>query len=97
MKFFLLFVPTLAALWVFFDSQKRGYSIGKGLLWAIGVFFVMIVFLPLYLAVRNRKQRTASPPSSQRDSAPPTPCFYCGRPYEGNPKLCPHCGQNLKF
>jgi hypothetical protein len=53
--------------------------------------------LPLYLAVRNRKQKASSPPFPRPDSTPPTPCFYCGRPYEGNPKLCPHCGQNLKF
>ena len=75
MEILLFFVPMVAALWVFFDSQKRGYSIGKGLLWAIGVFFVMIVFLPLYLAARNRMQRKASPPSSQRDSVLSTPAF----------------------
>jgi rubrerythrin len=26
-----------------------------------------------------------------------TPCFYCGQPYQGNPKTCPNCGQNLKM
>lgn len=94
----LLFVfPLIAALWVFFDSQKCGYSIGKGLLWAIGVFLVLIVFLPLYLVARSRKKRTASAASSPSDSVPATSCFYCGRPYTGNQKLCPHCGQNLNF
>jgi hypothetical protein len=96
LKLLLFFVPMVAALWVFFDSQKHGYSIGKGLLWAIGVFFAMIVFLPLYLVARRRKPQMSPSPSSRQDS-PPTACFYCGRPYEGSPKLCPHCGQNLRL
>jgi hypothetical protein len=96
LKFILFFLPLIAALWVFFDSQKRGYSVGKGLLWASGVFLAMIVFLPLYLVARRRKPETASARPPQQD-APSSTCFYCGRPYEGTPKLCPHCGQNLKL
>jgi rRNA maturation endonuclease Nob1 len=36
---------------------------------------------------------------AQRSQAPTqgTPCFYCGQSYQGDPKTCPHCGQNLKI
>ena len=90
-------LPLVIALWVFFDSQKHGYTFSQGLLWAIGVFFILIVFLPLYLSYRNkRKQRTPAPGQIAVLSSS-TSCFYCGQPYPGDPKICPHCGQNLKI
>lgn len=83
------------ALWVYYDSQKHGYSFGKGLLWAIGVFFALFIFLPLYLFARARRRRlaeaTADKPLYYRT------CFYCGKIFEGEPNFCPNCGQNLKF
>ena len=85
------------AIWVFYDSQKRGYAISRGLLWAIGVFFILILFLPLYLASRKRKERMQA---ADREAAAPPPlnlCFYCRQAYEGNPTVCPHCGQRLNF
>ena len=85
------------AMWVFFDSQKRGYTISRGLLWAIGVFSILIIFLPLYLAARKKKERMQS---AAREAAAPPPlslCFYCRRGYEGDPTFCPHCGQKLKM
>jgi hypothetical protein len=83
----------IVAFWVYFDSQKRGFSFGRGLLWAVLVFFFLIVFLPMYLAIRKK-------PGLRRKSPGEVPpmwhtCFYCRRPYEGEPKLCPHCGQDL--
>ena len=96
MRYLILSINLVAALWVFFDSQKRGYSVGKGLLWAIGVFFLLIIFLPLYFVARKRKERLAAGSAEPQLSASVTPCFYCGRGYEGDPQTCPHCGQNLK-
>jgi len=96
MRYLILSINLVAALWVFFDSQKRGYSVGKGLLWAIGVFFLLIVFLPLYLISRKRRERLAARAEEPQPFITLTPCFYCGRSYEGDPKTCPHCGQNLK-
>lgn len=84
------------AMWVFFDSQKRGYTISRGLLWAIGVFFILIVFLPLYLAARKKKERMQA---AAREAPAPPPlslCFYCRQGYEGNPTVCPRCGQKLE-
>jgi type VI protein secretion system component VasK len=99
MFFFILIniISLAVALWVFYDSQKRGYTVSRGLLWAVGVFFVLIVFLPLYLAARKKKERMQA--AAREASALPTLslCFYCRQGYEGNPTVCPHCGQNLKM
>ena len=98
--FFFLFANIISlaiAMWVFYDSQKRGYTVSRGLLWAVGVFFVLIVFLPLYLAARKKKERMQA---AAREASIPSSvnlCFYCRQGYEGNPTVCPHCGQNLKM
>ena len=96
---FILFyvVPLIVAMWVFFDSQKHGYTFWQGLLWAIGVFFLLIVFLPLYFFSRNKRRRLAPAPERVETPTPGTACFYCGQPYPGDPKTCPNCGQNLKM
>ncbi len=96
---FILFyvVPLIVALWVFFDSQKHGYTFWQGLLWAIGVFFLLIVFLPLYFFSRNKRRKLAPLPQRVQTPVPGTPCFYCGQSYAGDPKTCPYCGQNLKI
>jgi len=99
MLFFLFanIVSLAIAMWVFYDSQKRGYTVSRGLLWAVGVFSILIVFLPLYLAARKKKEkiqavaREAAIPSSLNQ------CFYCRQGYEGNPTVCPHCGQKLEM
>lgn len=46
-----------AGIWVFNDAQKRSYSTLSALLWAIGTFLLLIVFLPLYLISRSRKEK----------------------------------------
>jgi hypothetical protein len=95
---FILFyvVPLIVAMWVFFDSQKHGYTFWQGLLWAIGVFFILIIFLPLYFFSRNKRRKMAPVPGQAQAPTSGTPCFYCGQPYQGDPKTCPNCGQNLK-
>ena len=98
--FFFLFVNIIAltlGMWVFYDSQKRGYTVSRGLLWAVGVFFILIIFLPLYLAARKKKERMHA--AARQASAPPplSLCFYCRQGYEGNPTVCPHCGQKLEM
>ena len=95
---FLFPLITLAvALWVFFDSQKRGYSIWKGLMWSVLVFMMLIVFLPLYLFTSRRKGMVQTREEEERPIQETTKCFYCGRPYQGDPNTCPNCGQNLKI
>ncbi len=43
-------------LWVFRDARNRYPDLGRPLLWAVLVFLVLIVFLPLYLFVRPPKR-----------------------------------------
>ncbi len=98
--FFFVFVNVLSfavAMWVFFDSQKRGFTLRRSLLWVVGVFFILIVFLPLYLAARKREDQARA--AAREAPAPPASnlCFYCRQAYEGSPSSCPHCGQNLKM
>ncbi len=91
----ILIINLLVALWVFYDAQKKGFTLWQSFLWAMGVFFLLIIFLPLYLIVRRRKggwQTKEVPLSSSAMKV----CFYCGRPYGGEPERCPNCGQNLK-
>ena len=90
-----LFISLIVAFWVFYDSKKHGYSVLKGLSWAIGVFFALIIFLPLYLFFRNKRKRLAAAGKAAEVSPSLTRCFYCRRGYEGNPKICHHCGQTL--
>jgi hypothetical protein len=97
MIYLLPLISLIAALWVFYDSQKRGYSVWRGLFWAVGVSLFLIVFLPLYLVVRNKKERLSAREQETQAPAPLTSCFYCGQGYAGDPKVCPHCGQNLKM
>lgn len=51
-------------LWVYRDARARYPGPAKPLLWALLVFMVLIVFLPLYLFLR--------PPKRMADGRPPT-------------------------
>ncbi len=42
------------AVWMYFDAKDRGYRTISAVGWALGIFFLMIVFLPLYLHVRKK-------------------------------------------
>ncbi len=90
MVYLIQVVSLVAALWTFFDSQQRGYSFGRGLLWAVGVFLLVIVFLPLYLRSRRNMEMARAEADQSLKS-----CFYCRQPYQGRPSACPHCGQKL--
>ncbi len=92
MIFLVLSVNLAISLWVFYDSQKRGFPFWEGEMWAVLVFLLLIVFLPAYFVSRRRRARRAA----REASAALTPCFYCGKGYEDHPRVCPHCGQNLK-
>jgi uncharacterized membrane protein YvbJ len=92
-----LTINLIIALWVYYDSQKHGYSFWQGLLWAVGVFLVLFIFLPFYLFARNKRRKLAAATGRTQAPSSLTRCFYCGKEYEGDPKFCPNCGQNLKF
>lgn len=96
MIFFVLSANLAISLWVFYDSQKHGYRFWEGLMWAVLVFLLLIVFLPAYFISRRRRANLAMRASGSPAPSSLTNCFYCRKGYEGGPKICPHCGQNLE-
>jgi hypothetical protein len=97
MHFLFPTISLVISLWVYFDSQKKGYTVKRGLLWAIGVFLGWIIFLPLYLISSKKKVQPTSEAAEAEPESSSASCFYCGQKYEGKPDLCPRCGQNLKL
>lgn len=77
------------SLWAYQDANKRGEN---GLLWAIAIFFFLIIFLPWYLIVRKplASNMVANVPPQIGGS---TLCHSCGKYYEGRAAaFCPLCG-----
>ncbi|KXK24801.1 MAG: hypothetical protein UZ01_03663 [Candidatus Brocadia sinica] len=66
--------------------KKRGYKTLAATGWMMGVFLLMIVFLPIYLIMRTRQAKQVEIL---------TPCKYCGKYYEGTPLYCPNCGHKV--
>lgn len=99
MHHFFLFstvIVLVIAVLVAQDANKRGMN---GVLWGIGVFFLCIVFLPLYLILR--KPLLMAPPPGYPPQYPPPPgpppgaarvCPACGKYHDGSAQFCPHCG-----
>lgn len=81
-----LIVAAGVAIWVYIDAKKRGYKTLAAVGWMLGVFLLMIVFLPLYLFLRARKVKQVEIL---------IPCKYCGKYYEGSPIYCPNCGHKV--
>ena len=86
-----ILIPFFIALWVAIDAKKRGYDQFKVFLWFLGVWLILIVFLPLYFILRSRV-----PPSKKATSRETSVCPYCGRLYKGNFSVCPCCGSKLE-
>lgn len=99
-------IVLLIAIWVAMDANKRGMN---GVLWAIGVFLLCIVFLPIYLIVRKpilSQQPYGQPPIAygqppqppqayQPPAGPSGPqfCSNCGTQVPGGSKFCASCGR----
>ena len=79
--FALFVVVTISAL-VYSDAKSRGSS--SPVLWALGVFFLTIIFLPLYIICRPTgiKQKSYL-------------CPTCGKFHSQPQNYCPHCGAKL--
>ena len=74
----------MVSAWVYSDAKSRGSR--SPALWAFWVLLIMIIFLPLYLAMRPVKIAT---------SKQPILCPHCGKYYEPPVKFCPNCGHEL--
>ncbi len=78
-----LFVAAGVSIWVYMDAKKNNYSTQMSIGWMLGVFLLMIVFLPFYLIVKAKRAKC---------SVISTVCEYCSKAYFGSPNYCPHCG-----
>ncbi|RLE07271.1 hypothetical protein DRZ78_03250 [Candidatus Aerophobetes bacterium] len=84
-----ILIPFLIGLWVAMDARKRGYSQWKAFGWFLGVWLLLIIFLPLYFILRPKL-------SQKKGSGKGTHvCPYCGKLYTGRVSFCPYCGQKL--
>ena len=82
-----LFIAAGVAIWVYTDAKKNNYSTSASICWMLGVFMLMIVFLPVYLVMKAK--RAKRPVIS-------ITCEHCSKPYFGNPNYCPHCGHLVR-
>jgi len=85
----IIIIPLIIAWWVATDARKRGYSKSASLVWFLGVWLALIVFLPLYLILRPKTPRQGELGGETRV------CPYCGKFYKGEISYCPYCGQRL--
>lgn len=87
-------VAAAIAGWVRFDAQKRGFKTSTAIGWSIGVFLLLIVFLPFYLWARRKH----SPEATSVTAAPiaGVPCPYCGYVNSGAPDYCGKCGRQMR-
>ena len=68
MEYLGLAIAFVAAFWVYTDAKNRGKTTVKAFLWFLGVFFVLILFLPLWLITRPKVKL----------------CSYCDEYYESD-------------
>lgn len=84
MEWFGIGIALIIAGWVYSDAKERGSS--SPTLWAVGVFALLIVFLPLYFFMRPSKKQLSKV----------NLCPFCGKYYDNQPSFCPNCGADLK-
>lgn len=82
-----MLIPLLAAFWVYVDVKENGRPDGQALLWALGTFLALIIFLPLWLFVRWK----------DKQSKAVRYCSSCHHPLKDIPGACycPYCGKRL--
>ena len=88
MEIVYLIIPLIVSIWVYSDAKKRGKSDGSAFVWALGVFLLLIIFLPIWLLSRPRLPEEICAKNPQL-------CTHCGKYYEGLPLFCPNCGTKI--
>ncbi|MCY3986567.1 MAG: hypothetical protein OXF23_05965 [Candidatus Dadabacteria bacterium] len=83
MEYIGLAIAFAVSFWVYSDAKSRGKSTGKAFLWFLGVFAILILFLPLWLITRPKNVKL---------------CSHCDEYYEYGKSdvFCPRCGIELK-
>ncbi len=89
-----LFVAAAVSIWVYMDAKKNNYSTPMSIGWMLGVFMLMIVFLPFYIVTELRRARRQLGP--KQSAVISISCEYCSKDYFGNPNYCPHCGHLVR-
>lgn len=79
-------------MWAYKDAVSRGKSTGEALFWAIGIFLLLIIFLPLWLFIRPAVKTPAIVHAQVHE---PKLCPHCGKYYDNTPSFCPNCGAKL--
>ncbi len=97
MLYIAIIIPLLIAWWVASDAKKRGYSQAAIVAWFIGVWMVLIIFLPLYFILRPKSTILRPKPMGQISSTKGTyVCPHCGNLYQEKVPFCPYCGRSLE-
>lgn len=91
----IIIIPLLIAWWVATDARKRGYSKSASLVWFLGVWLALIIFLPLYLILRPKTPRQGELTRQGELKGETKVCPYCEKLYQGEISYCPYCGQRL--
>ena len=94
------------ALWIFFDSQKRGDSLDLVLLWSVGTLLCWFVVAPVYVLWWRRRQNLPQRQSGSgaaelergnepKDATDKVECPRCMSDVPSSFTRCPHCGTSL--
>jgi RNA polymerase subunit RPABC4/transcription elongation factor Spt4 len=89
------------AYWVYGDAKSRGHETGTAIMWSVGTFALMIVFLPLYFIFGRKPKMTRKedPNIIDIESVPveeTTHCTMCGAKVKRDFKSCPYCSHTLQ-
>ena len=97
MLYIAIIIPLLIAWWVASDAKKRGYSQAAIVAWFLGVWLVLIIFLPLYFILRPNSTILRPKSTGQTNAIEGTyVCPYCGNLYREKVPFCPYCGRRLE-
>jgi hypothetical protein len=86
-----LAISTIVAALIARDASRRGMNASG---WFVGVFVLLIVFLPLYLMVR----KPVLPHVNEREelaSGAGRKCPFCAEIIKIEARVCRFCGRNL--
>jgi RNA polymerase subunit RPABC4/transcription elongation factor Spt4 len=99
MSLFGVVIAGAAAYWVFNDAKGRGHENGTAIMWSIGTFALLIIFLPLYLVFgRKRMVTRREEPVVDIEAVPVDQimfCPMCGKKVQNDFVTCPYCSHTL--